>query len=47
MVVPETPAASHRGGGPATVVLEKKPNRALVGWRGHQWNASRRPNHHR
>ena len=47
MVAPETPPSTSRGSGPATVVLEKKPNRALVGWRGHQWNVSRRPrNHH-
>ncbi|MEQ8860338.1 MAG: DUF4124 domain-containing protein [Pseudomonadales bacterium] len=43
MAVPEGAPTRRNGYGPATVILEKKPNRELVGWRGHQWNASRRP----
>lgn len=47
MVVPEGPRHSSRSSGPATVVLEKRPNREMVGWRGHEWNVSRRPRRHR
>ncbi len=42
MDVPELPARAPSTG-PVTVVLEKPPNRTLKGWRGHQWNVSRRP----
>ena len=45
MVVPQTPHARPQQGGPSVVVLDKEPNRELVGWRGHQWNVSRRRTH--
>lgn len=45
MAVPQPLPVRSAGSGPVSVVLEKQPNRQLVGWRGHQWNVNRRRNH--
>jgi len=43
MAVPEGASAPRtRGRGPTAVILEKPANRETIGFRGHQWNVSRR-----
>jgi len=43
MAVPEeVPSSRSSGRGPTAVIIEKPANRETIGFRGHQWNASRR-----
>jgi len=43
MAVPEdVPGARARSRGPTAGIIEKPSNRETIGFRGHQWNVSRR-----
>lgn len=47
MVAPTPITTTRAGGRPSVVVLEKQPNRDLVGWRGHAWTVSQNPRRNR
>lgn len=47
MEVPRATSSGSTGGSPVMVMLDKKPNRQVIGFRGHQWTVSRNPRHGR